>query len=196
MTWPSKDTRKIVVGGESFLWHVHESRVGWADAPITVGREGSKFVLHLDAFSWDGTPKPSIVAEAIRWALAKGWTPETGPTRGVARLEPGRFVFLARGERVLPRRSDDAVWFEVESVLERGRTIMAARLDRGDFRLLPDTRLNGLPIEPHLSMPRATDADGSPRFDLFVFAMQAPATEILVGELVLLGPIDTAAKGP
>ena len=110
----------------------------------------------------------------------------------MARLEPERFVFLARGERVLPRRSDDAVWFEVESVLERGRTLMAARLDRGDFRLLPDTQLSGLPIEPHLSMPRATDADGSPRFDLFAFAMQAPATELLVGELAVLGPVDTA----
>lgn len=94
MTWPRKGTRTIIVDGVSFLWHVEDGRVGWGDAPITVGRERAKFVLHLDSLSWDGTPKPSIVADAIRWAVSKGWTPEAGPTRRATRVEPGRFVFL------------------------------------------------------------------------------------------------------
>lgn len=109
MTWPRKGTRTIVVDGASFLWHVNDGRVGWGDAPITVGRDGAKYVLHLDTFSWDGTPKPSIVASAIRWALDEGWTPETGPTHRVARVEAGRFAFLPQASPGLPTRADDAL---------------------------------------------------------------------------------------
>lgn len=95
MGWPRKGTREIVVDGDAYQWHIPSGRLGWADVSLTVGRDGAPHVLHLDPYSWDGVPRPSIVAAAIRWAVGEGWSPEQGPTRRATWLEAEqRFVFV------------------------------------------------------------------------------------------------------
>jgi hypothetical protein len=55
----------------------------------------------------------------------------------------------------------------------------------------PGATLGGCPISPALSMPRALDADGKPRLDLFVFVLvnEADLAQFEVGQRVeLLSP--------
>lgn len=189
MAWPRKGTRSIVVDGETFAWHIPSGRVGWADDRVTVGRAGSPHVLHLDPLSWDGVPRPSMIAAAIRWATSKGWSPEQGPTRNAAFAKRhDRFVFLpdgvsrlqTPGQRVLAE-------FEIEDVLADGM-VFAAQLGNTDFELSPQVTLGGLPIRPHLSQPRAIAPDGVPRFDLFAFEPidRHQARRLRTGDFVVL----------
>jgi hypothetical protein len=61
--------------------------------------------------------------------------------------------------------------FKVEAILPETKqgVIIAMKIDSGDFRLTPGSLLNGFPIEPQISAPRATHPDGSPRLDLYAF---------------------------
>jgi hypothetical protein len=57
-------------------------------------------VLFIDPFVWSMAIGPQSIAAAIRWARSEGWTPERGPTRGLALDEATqRFRWLAENQR-------------------------------------------------------------------------------------------------
>jgi hypothetical protein len=58
--------------------------------------------------------------------------------------------------------------FAVEWTSPRLRVVAARRLDDGDFFLTPRLRLDPYPVHS-FQIPRALDADGNPRRDLFAF---------------------------
>jgi hypothetical protein len=102
MTWPTTNSRAIVVDGKRYLWHISRNRIDDKERPIAVGIEGQKYLLFIDPYPWDFEITPSNIAEAVRWAVAKGWTPEAGPTRYMA--YSGRekaFVWLPKGIRFI-----------------------------------------------------------------------------------------------
>lgn len=108
MAWPKKGTRTISVDGKKFLWHLSGNRLDSKETVITVGHEGQKYVLFIDPYPWDFDIKPSNIVEAVRWALGKGWTPESGPDTHMAysRDEKG-FVWLPEGIRFLHKVGTD-----------------------------------------------------------------------------------------
>ncbi|MEZ4294474.1 MAG: hypothetical protein R3B70_05830 [Polyangiaceae bacterium] len=61
-----------------------------------------------------------------------------------------------------------------------GRTHVFARvLDRNaKFHVTPGVLLNECAIEPWLTQPRALDAAGQPRFDLFAFCLKKSADSV------------------
>jgi hypothetical protein len=71
-----------------------------------------------------------------------------------------------------------AVELEVEGTLRvRGTAYVFARVleDGGNFTFCRGSTLSGIPLQPYLDIPRAVDANGRPRLDLFAFALQDPA---------------------
>ena len=100
MAWPKKGTRTLVIEGESFLWH-YSGHCPFCSADVfTVGRGGQPFVLFIDPTPWGFELKPSSVVAAIRWGLNNGWSPEKGPTRGMAHNDStSKFEWLPEGER-------------------------------------------------------------------------------------------------
>ncbi len=102
MAWPKKGTRKITVNGIEYLWHFSAGCPCCSDAVFTVGIEGKAYVLFIDPFPHNFEIKPSSIADALGWAVKNGWTPENGPTRGMALDDKtGSFVWLADGQRHL-----------------------------------------------------------------------------------------------
>ena len=70
----------------------------------------------------------------------------------------------------------DGVPFEVESVLDiHGTTFVFARslVPGRNWTLSQRSRLGGRPVLPETQIPRALDASGQQRYDLFVFALRA-----------------------
>ena len=68
-----------------------------------------------------------------------------------------------------------AVELEVEGIqLVRATAYVFARvLEPGDdVSVHEGSTLAGAPLHPYLDMPRAIDADGNPRLDVFAFALQ------------------------
>jgi len=64
--------------------------------------------------------------------------------------------------------------FEIEFVFRRRPTVVFARiLESQDFGLVEGARLGGVPIAPVVTAPRALDADGQPRTDIFAFTLQS-----------------------
>lgn len=102
MAWPKKKTRKIVVDGTPFLWHYSAGCLYCSDAVITVGKEDDRFYLFIDPYPHDFEFRPAKIADAIRWAIAEGWTSANGPTRGMAYDSTlGSNVWLPQGARHL-----------------------------------------------------------------------------------------------
>jgi len=65
--------------------------------------------------------------------------------------------------------------FQVEGVFEAGgRSYVVARLldVNAQFEVLADARLGGVRVERWLDVPRALDADGKQRTDLFGFCLK------------------------
>ncbi len=108
MAWPKRGTRKIVVDGESFVWHYDGCCPFCSDDVVTAGKEGAPHVLFVDPFPWEFEFRPRNVAVAIRWARAAGWTAESGPTRALAfNDDTEKFEWLEPGQRHLgcPKRA-------------------------------------------------------------------------------------------
>ena len=79
--------------------------------------------------------------------------------------------------------------FEIENILMIDSGVVFARqVSAGEFALGPRSKLGGVPIQPHVTSPRALRPDGSPRTDLFAFALQSSAdlSRFAVGQCVEL----------
>lgn len=110
MAWPKKGTRGLVIDGIEWLHH-YDAHCELCSADcVTVGQLGQPHYLFLDTYSryFDNTPRHSV--EAIRWATAAGWSPTSGPDRGLTAVENG-FEWLPPGHRhasdSLQRPSDE-----------------------------------------------------------------------------------------
>ncbi|WP_375561346.1 hypothetical protein ACE193_02000 [Bernardetia sp. OM2101] len=57
-----------------------------------------------------------------------------------------------------------------------------------DYNLTENSTLAGIPIKPFLTIPRVTDKNGSPRFDLFGFCLKGKndIEKIEIGKVVQL----------
>lgn len=78
--------------------------------------------------------------------------------------------------------------FEVEAVVSASVVVFARQLSPGTFLLGARPMLGGVPIRPEVVVPRALDAAGNPRHDLFVFRPESAADlpKFVVGEKVAL----------
>lgn len=82
--------------------------------------------------------------------------------------------------------------FQIEAVLPkvaRG-SVVARKLDAGNFVLNSDSRLHGVAIEPRTEIPRALREDSQQKADLFVFWLTSAADikAFSVGQVVSLEP--------
>lgn len=102
MTWPKKHTRKLVVGGVSYLWHYSGHYPMCSEAVYTIGQPGQPFVLYVDPLPHDFELSPMTVASAVKWAVGEGWSSAGGPTRAMAfDSQIQDFVWLPEGSRHL-----------------------------------------------------------------------------------------------
>jgi hypothetical protein len=81
--------------------------------------------------------------------------------------------------------------FEVEQVLMIARdlpVVLARLLSTADVALTAESTLNGFPVAQFLEIPPALRADGSPRLNLFAFALAnaEDLTHFAAGQVVLL----------
>ena len=81
--------------------------------------------------------------------------------------------------------------FEVEQVVMIARdlpVVLARLLSAPDFALTEDSTLDGCPVAQFLEIPRSLRADGSPRLDLFAFALvnAEDLAHFSAGQVVLL----------
>lgn len=103
MAWPSKGTKKLVIDGETYLWHYDAHCPFCSNDVFTVGQAGKRFVLYIDPFPWAFEMRPALVVKAARWALEKGWRAEAGPTQAMAwNEEIHDFEWLPEGCRHKP----------------------------------------------------------------------------------------------
>jgi len=76
MAFTKKSTRRIVVDGISYRWHLHNNHLWKPGRNIAVelasGRCG---VLLIDPYSWHTQIRPKAVREAILFAIKSGWNP-------------------------------------------------------------------------------------------------------------------------
>jgi hypothetical protein len=84
------------------------------------------------------------------------------------------------------------VRFEVEYVFRNSKHpyLLARQLDAGDFRVDAGARLNGIPVQPGVTQPRARTDDGYMRLDVFAFHLvnAEDLAQFMVGQIVELGP--------
>jgi hypothetical protein len=65
------------------------------------------------------------------------------------------------------------IQFEIEYIFEIEGYLFAKLLQKGlHFTLTDNSTLGGYPVQKFLTMPRALDKEGNPRFDLFAFHMK------------------------
>lgn len=81
--------------------------------------------------------------------------------------------------------------FQVEVVDPAGRFVLCRELQRNRFRLGPGAQLQGAGVRA-VTQPRALDAQGEPRLDLYLFRLEHPADarRFKVGETVTLSADD------
>ncbi len=87
--------------------------------------------------------------------------------------------------------TSEPVCFEIEYVFDRSPVIiLARRVEAIDFVLTEESTLNGCPVQKHLEMPRALDAAGSPRLDIFAFTLRDGRDRVRFqpGQIVELRP--------
>jgi hypothetical protein len=106
MAWPKKGTRELVINDQKYLWHYDAHCPLCSSKVFTVGQEGKSFVLFIDPYPWGFELRPASVVSAIKWALKKNWSPESGPTRSMAWNDDSQmFEWLPDGERHLSCKS-------------------------------------------------------------------------------------------
>ena len=100
------------------------------------------------------------------------------PVARKAGSEPNRVLDIERALLALNPRHGISVSrmtsfrFEVEWISSAPlSTVMARRLDQGDFRIDEDSTLHGCPVLG-MQMPLALDRNGKRRFDLFAFHVE------------------------
>ena len=81
--------------------------------------------------------------------------------------------------------------FEVEQVVMIARdlpVVVARLLSAANLALTEESTLNGCPVAQFLEIPAALRADGSPRLDLFAFALAnaGDLERFTAGQVVLL----------
>jgi hypothetical protein len=86
-----------------------------------------------------------------------------------------------------------AARFEVEqaTMIARDLAVVLARLlSSAEFALTTESTLGGYPVAQCLEIPPGLRADGSPRLDLFAFALADPEdlVHFAVGQVVVLEP--------
>ncbi len=100
MAWPKKGTRELVINDQKYLWHYDAHCPLCSSKIFTIGQAGKRFVLFIDPYPWGFELRPASVVSAIKWALERNWSPESGPTRAMAwNDEIQAFEWLAEGER-------------------------------------------------------------------------------------------------
>jgi hypothetical protein len=98
MAWPRKGTRKLVIDQAEWLCHYDAHCALCSGDCVTVGRRGQPHYLFLDTFSYYFQHTPRHIVDSIRWALVAGWSPKSGPDRGITVTEDG-FAWLPPGHR-------------------------------------------------------------------------------------------------
>jgi hypothetical protein len=82
--------------------------------------------------------------------------------------------------------------FEIEYISKiRDGYLFARLLQKGvDFTVTDNSTLGGYPVKKSLTMPRALDKDGNPRFDLFAFQMKSKSDlkNLNKGQIIELAP--------
>lgn len=77
MAFPKKNNRRLVIEGETYVWHL-KGRDAWMDSKHIAIRH-SQFpqgqLLLLDFYAHDFEIRPQTVREAIEFASANGWEP-------------------------------------------------------------------------------------------------------------------------
>lgn len=107
MTWPKKGTRELTIKSEKYLWHYNGHCPLCSSDIFTIGKSGKPFVLYIDPLPWGFELRPSSVVNAINWAVDKGWSPESGPTRAMAWNDrTQKFEWLPHGKRHLNCKVD------------------------------------------------------------------------------------------
>lgn len=80
--------------------------------------------------------------------------------------------------------------FRIEYIAQKQRPcfLFARQLDMGDFHLSEKSKLDDVPIRPHLSMPRALTTEGKPDMTVFTFYLASAndLPRLLVGQVVEL----------
>ena len=116
MAWPKKGTRELVINNQKYLWHYDGHCPLCSSKVFTIGRAEKRFVLFIDPFPWGFELRPASVVSAIKWALDRGWSPESGPTRAMAWNDKTQeFEWLAEGKRHLICNSKPISGMEVKT---------------------------------------------------------------------------------
>ncbi len=97
MAFSKKNSRPIDVKGQSFRWVFFENS-GWNDLTVqSASGSGQKLSVRFPWVKTAGSPlpyaamTPSIVSEAISFALENGWDPEQSGGTFNCRFEQGAF---------------------------------------------------------------------------------------------------------
>ena len=103
MAFPKECNRRIVVGGETYLWYLRKMEA-WMDSKhIAIRHSASPTgqLLLLDFYAHDFEIRPWMVRQAIEFALANGWTPQQKGTPLYIGFDNVQFVRLPRGEQYI-----------------------------------------------------------------------------------------------
>lgn len=76
-----------MVDGRTFLLQPRDRL--WGVIPGTVGAEGCRYFLTIEAHWNVNCGKVQFAVDMIRWALHHGWSPQSGPNRKVLLDEHG-----------------------------------------------------------------------------------------------------------
>lgn len=97
MAFSKKNSRPINVEGQSFRWVFFENS-GWNDLTVqSASGSGQKLSVRFPWVNIPGSPlpyaamTPSIVSEAISFALENGWDPEQSGGTFNCRFKQGAF---------------------------------------------------------------------------------------------------------
>ncbi len=96
MTFAKKGTRKILVRGEQYLWHLNpkfETQSHWI---VIQHRLYDKRLLCLNTYSHDLVISPGSVAKAIEFAVSNGWEPRTKAAPMYLDYKHGQFRIRSR----------------------------------------------------------------------------------------------------
>ncbi|MGJ8531360.1 MAG: hypothetical protein ACSHYC_04200 [Alphaproteobacteria bacterium] len=98
MAFNKKNSRSIEVEDQTFRWVFFENS-GWNDLTVqSANGSGQKLTVRVAWDRTEGSPlpytaiTPSIVAEAIKFALTNGWNPNANGEPFKCRFENGKLL--------------------------------------------------------------------------------------------------------
>ena len=81
--------------------------------------------------------------------------------------------------------------FRIEYIAQKQRPafLFARQLELGDFHVSENSKLDDVPIQPHVSMPRSLTTEGKPDLTVFTFYLSNAndLPRFSVGQVVELG---------